>query len=259
MPFIAMLSAAAPAAAEDSAHPFCTQRPGLGTSTCTLDPGSVAFESGIGWETDSHHGESEDVYRISDITLRAGISEGTEVQLGLGAIGAIRIRDEAHHSVHHESGVGDLLLGVRQRLFAGHGSAGAVQVFVTAPIGGHAFGAGDWGGGIVVPLSFELAHGVAFEFSPQVEAAVDSDRDGNHLAFGSVAGLEFHVSHTVKAEVEFAAFRDRDPAGRETALIAAAAASWLVAPDLQLDLGVDVGLNEEAADLNLVAGAAYRF
>jgi hypothetical protein len=208
VPCLAFLAAAAPVAAEESHHAFCTERPGLGTSACTLAAGEVAVEAGAGWEYASRDGEREDAFRISDLTVRAGLGAATEVQIGLTALGRVRIRDEHHHSIEHETDAGDLFFGLRHQFVESHGVEAAVQLFATAPTGGNLFGAGDWGAGLVVPLGFELGHGVAFELSPQIEAAVDADRGGRHLAYGSVAGFGLELSETLEAEVELAAFRN---------------------------------------------------
>ena len=61
------------------------------------------------------------------------------------------------------------------------------------------------------------------------------------------------------ATIELSAGRDEDPSGHSTEMLAGLSAGWMPNDDLQLDVGANVGLNEEAADVQLYVGIAKRF
>lgn len=134
-----------------------------------------------------------------------------------------------------------------------------MQPFATLPLGGDAIGAGDWGAGLLVPVSAALGGGVQFELTPRIDAAVDEDRSGRHLAFGSVVGVEVEMTDTVSATIEGSALRDDDPAGRRTETLAAAALAWQPGEDVQFDAGGAVGLNPDSPDFQLYLGVSRRF
>src|SRR3546814_3847222 len=95
--------------------------------------------------------------------------------------------------------------------------------------------------------------------SSDLDAAVDADGDGRHLAYGSVAGLGFDLSDDVSAAVELSLTRDRDPAGHATAALAGVSLGWQPGADSQWDIGVNAGLNRASPDVQLYAGYVRRF
>lgn len=239
---------------------FCPDRPGLGTPACTIDPGHFAGEVGLlDWTLDRQRDDRTDTLLAGDALLRYGISESAEVQLGWTAFGHVRTRSAG--LVERNGGIGDVTIAVRHNLRNPDGSdlSLAVMPFVTVPVGGSAIGAGDWGAGLLLPVSRELPAGFQLALTGSIEAAVDADRDGRHLAYGAVAGVDVPLAETVGATVEMAAKRDKDSSGASTELLAAVSLAWSPSDSLQLDAGGNVGLNRNTPDLQLYLGLARRF
>lgn len=254
--------AATPAFAQDDERDFCADRPGLGTPTCTLDPGRVQVELGLGdWTRDSNAAERATEFVTGDLLVRIGVGPATEVQLGWTAYGRTRVRDRVTNLVARDDGTGDVLLSVRHNLLSpdGSGSTVAVQPFVTLPTGGGAIGAGDWGAGVLVPFGFGLSESASLAFTVSAEAAVDEDGDGRHAAFGGVAGVSVDLSEAVNATLELGVTHDDDPAGTSTPVLAGLSVGWQPGANWQLDAGANVGLNRSAADLQLYFGVSRRF
>jgi hypothetical protein len=149
-------------------------------------------------------------------------------------------------------------VGVRRSLYDQEGVAVALQGRFFLPIGGSAIGAGDWGAELLVPFTFDLGGG-ELALTPSIAAAPDADRRGRHLAYGLAAGLGFDLSRRLSAVLDLAVARDEDPFGTTDEAVAALALAFLVANDLQLDAGAIIGLNRDAADLEVYIGAAKRF
>ena len=258
---VLLLVGGTPAGAEDLRE-LCTSRPGLGDPPCTVDPGRLVVELGlIDWTLDRQPDERTDTIRDGDLLLRYGIGPTTELQLGLQTYGHVRTRDRATGTVDRASGVGDATIGLRQNLSHpdGKGFSIALQPFATIPIGHHPVSAGDWGAGLVVPVSYALSDTLSLQASPEIDAAVDEDGDGRHLAYGSVVGLGIKLGEAVDAALEFAANRDRDPEDHVTEALAAASLAWQTDDDTQLDVGSAVGLNHDTPDVRLYAGVSRRF
>ena len=239
---------------------FCPDRPGLGTPACTLDRGHAALELGlVDWTHDSESGVESDDFSTADLLLRYGLTDSLEVQLGWTAYTHSRVRAGAlSDSV---DGVGDVLVALRQNLQNpdGAGFSIALMPYVTLPIGSDGIGVGDWGGGLIVPMSQELAGGFSLQFTAEMDAAVDADGDGRHFAYSGVIGLGIPISGAIGGTAELSLGRDEDPLGHTTEVLAGLSAGWMPSDDFQLDVGANLGLNDNAPDLELYLGIAKRF
>jgi hypothetical protein len=249
-------------ASAEALRDFCPDRPGLGTPPCTLDSGHVAVELGLAdWTLERTPDSRTDTLQTGQLLLRIGLTNSLEAQIGWTAFGHVRERDRATGALARGSGVGDLSVALRQNLANpdGSGFSAAVMPFATLPVGGTALGAGEWSAGVLLPVSYDLGHGIQVGVTGQMEAAADSDRDGRHLAYGGVAGLSLPLSDSLGGTVEIAATRDRDPSGHATEWLAGLSAGWMAKDGLQLDAGINIGLSTAAPDLQLYLGVARRF
>jgi hypothetical protein len=257
---LCMLACCGPAFAQDE-RDLCPDRPGLGTPACTVEPGRVVAELGVAdWTHDRSADIVSDEIVAGDALVRIGVTESLEAQVGWTAFGHVRELDRASGRVERQSGVGDVTLALRQNLRNpdGSGLSLALMPYATLPTGGSAIGAGDWGAGLIAPVSVELG-ALSFALTPEIDAAVDEDGHGRHLAFGSVLGLGFDLSDTLSATVETALTRDRDPAGHVTQALAGLSLAWQSKDDVQFDIGANAGLNHDSPDVQLYIGIARRF
>lgn len=243
-------------------RPLCPDRPGLDTPACTVDKGHLLVEGGlVDWSLDRDPAQRTDSFTFGDLLIRYGVTQDTEVQLGWTALGAVRTHDRSNGTVIHASGTGDMSLAVRHNLVHpdGSGFAAAIMPHASLPTGGATLGAGDWGAGLVVPLSYSLSDTIGLSLTPEVDAAVDGDHHGRHLAYGSAVGLSATLARSLTSALEFQAIRDRDSAGHATQALASLSFAWQPRQDLQLDIGAVAGLNHASPDMELYMGIARRF
>ena len=252
---------AAPAAAEDL-RDFCGDRPGIGTPPCTVDKGHVLVEVGLADWTLVRQADSRiDTILGGDFDVRIGLTDSTEARVGWTPYGHVRTRDRLTGRVDRRSGIGDVTIGIKQNVMQpdGDGFSVALLPYATLPVGREPIGAGDWGGGLIVPVSYELTKGVKLALTPEVDAAVDEDGDGRHLAYGSVVGLSGELTDNVTVTGELEELRDRDPSGHETQELAGLSIAWQPQKQTQLDLGSNIGLNHASPDLELYFGVSRKF
>lgn len=252
---------AAPAVAQEEPR-FCPTRPSLGSSACTTRAGQVQGEmSAVDWQLDRTADAREDRVIAGDLLLRLGIGARTEVQLGWTALGLVRTRDRASGAVDVITGTGDVRLAVRQNLRNpdGTGLSFGVEPFVTLPVGRAPVGAGDWGAGAVLPVSYDLGEKVNIAFTGTGEALPDEDGEGRHLSLTGIAGLTVAVTGSVDATAELSLQRDDDPQGHRTLALAAGSLAWQPGRTWQLDLLVAAGLNRDTPDVRVVSGVAVLF
>lgn len=241
---------------------YCPTRPGLGTTPCTISPGRVSVETGLtDWTLDDQPDQRTDTVLIGDTLARLGVTDAVEVQLGWTPYGHVRTRDKATNAVDSAGRIGDVTLGFKANLKNpdGKGFSIAVQPFATLPLGRAPVGAGDWGAGVVVPVTYDLGERFNLQSTSEADAAVNSSGQGRHFAVSQVIGLGIKLSDKVSGTVEAQVVRDEDPAGKTTQVLASSALAWMPKDNLQLDIGAVAGLNRDAPTVELYVGISRRF
>ena len=237
---------------------MCVDRPGLDTPACTLAKGRVMLEMGLaGWDHSTTATGREDTVTLADTTARIGLGHATEVQVGVGGWGHQRVRGTGRVGTAH--GMGDATVALRHGFGSEDDARVALQIFATLPIGRQSIGAGDWGAGLIVPVALPLPSGFELSLSPEVDAAVNGDGHGRHLAWGSSLSLSHDVAKGLSLTGEIAAWRDDDPAGHSTDARLAASLAWRAGRSLQLDIEFDKGIAAGAPDHALMIGFARQF
>jgi len=257
---LAALLVAAPAAAQDQPRDYCPARPGLGSPACTIDPGRVSVETSLAdWTFDRQGGDRTDTVLVGDTLIRVGLTDTVEAQIGWTPVGFVRER--SGHAVDKATRVGDVTLGLKANFASpdGSGLSIAAQPFVTLPAGRSPVGAGDWGAGVVIPVTYDLSKTFNIQFVPGVDAAVNGDGRGRHFAASAVVGLGIALNDKLSVELESQALRDDDPAGRTWQDKAALSFAYKAGDNLQFDMGGVAGLNRNTPDIELLAGIARRF
>ncbi|MDR6789411.1 hypothetical protein J2Y58_002782 [Sphingomonas sp. BE138] len=261
-PVVALAGAVAtPALAQDAGVRFCPNRPSLGASGCTTRPGQVQVEiAGADWQREDDETTREDLIN-SEVDLRIGVSPHSEVQLGWVPAGTLRSRDRTTGEVTRTSGIGDVTLGWRRAISHPDGEklSAAIQPYVTLPTGHGEIGAGDWSGGAVLPVFWQIDDTWSLDFTGQMAAAVDEDRRGRHFDATGVVGVGYAVSEAVTANAELSVERDQDPAEHVVRTLAAASVAWRPTKRTQLDVIAVAGLNHAAPDARVALGGALLF
>ena len=261
MRWVLALSAllATPAAAE--LREYCPERPGLNTPPCIVDRGHVSVETAIAdWTRDDQPDMRTDTVLIGQTVVRLGVTDAIEARAEWTPYGHQRTRDKASGMVDRAGGVGDVILGVKASLLHpdGEGLSIAVLPQVTLPVGRAPIGAGDWGAGALLPISYSLSKSVQLETTPEVDAAVNGDGPGRHLAYSLTAGVAVEVGKaTLSGELQVK--RDDDPSRHTTPALAALSLAVKAGNNLQFDVLGAAGLNHDAPDVEIYAGIARRF
>lgn len=259
---IALSAVAGPAWAQVDPPRFCPNRPDIGASSCTVDPGRVLFEiSAVDWQREDGADEREDSVLFGDFQARVGLDPRTELQVSWTPYGRSRIRDKATGRVSVVEGVGDVRLGVRRALRNpdGTGLSIALEPFLRLPVGRDRLGAGDWGGGVVLPVNYELAPRVDLALTLEADAAVDGDGNGRHAAGSAAFGVGYALTDRIGTVAEVQVGRDDDPGGGSTLALAALSFVFQPRDGFQLDAFVAAGLNRSSPDFRFLTGAAFLF
>jgi opacity protein-like surface antigen len=249
---------ASPAQARD----YCPDRPGIDTPPCTIDPGRLSIETGVGdWTHEADPDAVTDTVLIGDLLMRYGIADHAELRVSWTAFGHVRTRDKASGAVERQSGIGDVTLGIRRNLIDPDGKQFSIALLpsVSLPAGGAAIGAGDWGAGLQVPASMPLGGVFTLLLTPEFDAAVNEDRSGRHFAWGSSGGIGIAATSKLNLALEASVIRDDDPAGHTTQALAGFSAGLTLGEETQIDVGAEIALNGASPDSHVYFGIARRF
>jgi hypothetical protein len=256
---------AAPTFAQEAKlRELCSERPGLNTPACTVDPGHLQVELGLSdWTLDRQPDRREDRVESGQILLRYGVGATTEVRFGWNAYGQVRTRDRETGEIQRDGGIGDVTLSLKQNLrHPAEGRTGlaiALLPYATLPTGKRNVGDGDWGGGLIVPTSYKFNDTVSLEFTPEVRAAVNESGAGRHFAYGSAMGVQVHVGEHMRLTPELQLIRDYDPEHNATMSNVALSFDVETAKMTQLDVQAATGLNRNTPDVELSFGVAHKF
>jgi len=254
---LVLLTLPAAAWAQEPGARFCPNQPSLESSACTTEPGRVHLEvSAVDWTLERDGGERQDTFLFGDFQARFGVGRATEVQLSWTPVAHVRERPGGR-----STGIGDVRLAVRQNLRNpdGSGLSYGLEPFVTLPAGGQAVGAGSWGAGLVLPVTYEVRDGVTLGVTTEVDASPDEDRHGRHLGANIVTGASFDLSSSLSVTTEAEWLTDDDPAGHSDRWLAATGLQYRYARTRALFVEAVAGLNHYAPDVQLYCGIAALF
>ena len=148
----------------------------------------------------------------------------------------------------------------RVNLFGNEGGAAAIALipYVKLPTAARTLGNNQVEGGLIVPVSLTLPAGFALTVMPEIDVLRNNNDSGKHVNFTGVVNLGYTVSKqwTVFAELYSAVGTD---AHTPPVYMADAPVAYLLTDTIQLDAGVNVGLNRNAPNLQLYTGILQRF
>jgi hypothetical protein len=136
----------------------------------------------------------------------------------------------------------------------------AVDPFVKIPTANHQLGNRKVEGGLLAPIQVSLGKlPLTLSLDPELDWLADADRHGRHAATQQVVNLGMAIGEKLSVSTELWGMWDWDPAGTGKQASWDVAAAYLVSKDLQVDAGVNVGLNRQTPDVELYTGVAVRF
>jgi hypothetical protein len=260
------LAAGAVRAADDpqsqgGLRPLCPDRPSKGTSACTVDKGHVQLEAdAVNWTYDHEDGVTTRTLFLANPTLKLGVTDDFDVEADIAPY--VRMSTEAGGASSATSGVGDLFLKVKWSLAGNHGGdlGLALEPYVKAPTAKSGIGDGAWEGGLLVPVSYSLPMGWSLGVTPELDVMLNGSGSGRHVGLAIPVGLS-HAIGPLNGTVELWTDQDFDPAGTNRQYSLDFAAAWQPKdqPNLQLDGGVNLGLNRATPDVQVYVGLARRF
>lgn len=247
-------------AAADSDAPICADRPGKSSQACTVPAGHFQFESSFAdWTVDNSNGERDTTFAVGETGFKYGLTGRSHIDIDVTPW--VRTTSRVGDVRDHSSGFGDVLVSYKYRATAADSALlVAVSPFVKVPTARRSIGNGKWEGGLIVPIQYTIGKTpLVVSLTPEVDWNADVDGRGYHAAMANVANLGWQVTDKLNLSGEIWWQWDWDPAGTTREASADGAAAYLVNEKLQLDAGVNVGLNRVTPDVEVYTGVSKRF
>ncbi len=242
---------------------LCTDRPTKSTGPCTVDAGHFQIESDLFNATrDRTGGLNTETYLFTNPTLKYGVTPTLDLEASFAPFVEVKTRDRATDLKTETTGVGDLYLRAKLNLAGGDGGAVgfALVPYLKLPTARAGIGDGVVEGGLLAPISAALPANFALSLSPEVDLLKNQADDGRHANLINLIGIS-HPAGPLTLAAEFWSDVNFDPAGTITQYTADIGLSWIPAkqPNLQLDGGVNFGLNRVTPGLQAYVGVSRRF
>ena len=194
-------------------------------------------------------------WAVLPANLKVGLLNTVDLQFVL----APYVRNEADGL--GASGFGDVQVRLKLNLWGNDGphrifgdTALAVMPFIEFPTGDDDLGLGDEvEGGVIVPFAAALPHDFSLGLMAEFDF-VESDDGGHDLEFVHTASLGHDLVGDLAGYVEYVGVA----ASGDYLASLGAGLTYGLTPDVQLDGGVLVGLNEDAEDFAVFAGMSFR-
>ena len=241
---------------------FSPDRPTRSNGPLTVDAGRFQYETDLVTYTHSNTGGvSTRTFVALDPTLKVGLTRRVDLELQFNGYTNTRALDPGTGStLSRADGAGDLVVRSKVNLFGNDGGAVAMALipYVKLPTAARTLGNNQVEGGVIAPLSIKLPAGFVLTLVPEVDVLRNTNDSGKHVNFVGVLDLGYAVTDklTVFAEVYGAVGTD---AHTPPAYTADAAVAYLLTETIQLDAGVNVGLNRDTPNLQLYTGISQRF
>ncbi len=243
-----------------------TDRPDKTETPFTVDAGHFQVEMDLFGYTRDRSFEGgverlEESWSAGPVNLKAGLLPAVDLQLVLSPYRWERVeeRDAGGRSTERRSGYGDTVLRSKINLWGNDGGKTALALLplLKFPTSQDGLGNDAFEGGLIVPFEIELPRGLSLGFNAGWLAARNEADDGYHARWVHSVALGYSLSRRISGYVEFwsevSGERGADWAGTFDFGF-----NLLLAPNLKLDVGLNIGVTEAADDWNPFVGLSWR-
>lgn len=240
---------------------FDTDRPTKSNVPYTVDCGHFQYETDlVNFSRLESNGTVTESYLAPNPTLKVGITGNADVELNIAPFEEIRIRNSRGETTT-VSGVGDLFARLKVNLIGDNGGSVALALipYIKAPTASRGLGDGAVEGGLIVPVSFALPAGLTLLIMSEADILHSASGSGDHANYINLVNLSHTFSGKLTLYAELWSDVDADPAGTVRQYSFDTAVAWLARPDLQLDVGVNAGLNSNTPGYQVYLGLSQRF
>ena len=254
-------ASAAADAAEPAPTPICTDRPTKSNYACTVDAGHLQYEADlVNASFLKLDGMTTDTWLVVNPTLKYGVAPDLDIEANISPLEIVRSHDDGGQT-RTLAGVSDLYLRLKYEFIETTNDTLEVSAipYVKAPTARPGLGNGVVEGGVILPVNYKLSEMFTLTTAPEIDADKDTAGDGRHLNTAQLVNLAATLTKEVTAYAELWGDWNFDPTRTIRQYSADVAVAYGVTSELQLDTGVNFGLNRETAGVQAYVGVSQKF
>jgi hypothetical protein len=241
--------------------PICTDRPTKSNYACTVDAGHFQYESDIANGSYLRlNGVTTDTWLIINPTIKYGFTPEIDLEANFSPLEIVRTHDNLGHD-QISTGIGDLYLRLKYAfLQADDGEMQAtILPYIKAPTARIGIGDGATEGGVLLPVNYKISDIITLTTVPEVDVLKDSIGNGRHLNTVQLINLGIALPHNFTVYGELWADWTFDSTVSDRQYSADAALAYGVTQFLQIDAGLNFGLNRYTPGVQTYVGISQKF
>jgi hypothetical protein len=233
---------------DDQMRTFSPDRPGQGLSPYTVDAGHFQYESDIvNWMHTGH----DNSFVIADPTFKYGVTNRVDLEVSAAPF----------NYSNTASGFGDIYTKAKINLLGNDGGSYALGIvpYVKIPTAVTGVGDGNWTYGASVPLEITLPQDWFLSFTSELDMLKNTDNNSYHPNYQNSAGFG-HPIFSDNLTGYLGVWSDvNTDTGAQNQYMGETSLAWTIGNNLQLDAGVNVGLNKASTAVQPYIGISQRF
>lgn len=240
---------------------ICTDRPTKSNYACTVDAGHFQYEADIfNGSFLRLDGITTDTWLIVNPTLKYGLSPTVDVEAAFSPLAIARTHDSAGNG-QTLTGVSDLYLRLKYEFLNSDGGniQATILPYIKAPTARIGIGNGAVEGGVLLPVNYKLTDLITLTTVPEIDVYKDAIGNGRHVNTAQLINVGVSLPHGFTLYGELWGDWNFDPAGTLRQFSADAALAYGVTPYLQLDVGLNFGLNKYTPGAQAYVGLSQKF
>jgi Putative MetA-pathway of phenol degradation len=245
----------------DQMRSFNTDRPTKANVPYTVDAGHFQYETDLVNFTHQVAGSVHtNTILAPNPTFKVGVTNNADLEVNVPFAGIHTFGSSTAPS-STLWGIGDTFVRAKVNLWGNDdgSSAAAVIPFVKAPSAPIGIGNGAVEEGLLAPLAMSLPNNFTLLLVPEIDAFKNSVDNGRHGNFVLDVNLSREVIKNVTAYVELWSDYNDDPVVKTTQMSFDTALSWVIFPNVQLDVGANIGLTSATPAVQVYTGLSQRF
>jgi Putative MetA-pathway of phenol degradation len=243
----------------ETLSPICTDRPTKSNAACTVEPGHFQYESDlVNGSSLTSDGTTTHAWLILNPTLKYGLTPQMDVEANLSPLEIITIHDKSGAS-RSLTGIGDLYLRLKYQFLSGGDLQAGVIPYLKAPTARIPIGNGAVEGGLIIPVNYKLNDNLTLTTVPEADLYKNAVGVGRHANMVQLINLAAALPGNVTVYGELWGDWNFDPSGTVAQYSADTALAYGVTSYLQLDAGLNFGLNRSTPDLQAYIGISQKF
>ncbi|MEI6674120.1 MAG: transporter [Verrucomicrobiota bacterium] len=239
---------------------FATDRPNKTNGPRTLDAGHAQVEMDLGaYACDKQSGSRTENWTVANTNLRLGLTHWAELQLLVPFYQEIHTQDTTLHPSQITAGSGDLSVGLKMNFWGNDtgNSAGGLAAYVKTPTASHEIGNGKTEGSVLGLLDFALPADFDLGINGGVGITANDDH-GYHADFIASACVAHKLVGSLSGYLEFYSSVPSNQSNDWVGTVDVGV-TLMVAKNVQLDTGLNIGVTHAADDLQTFLGLSVRF